>query len=423
MISVLVLAGGESSRMKSCRSKVLHNLGGRRVIDYVLEAAHSISEDVLVVISDKLVHEIVNVKTLIQNKPFGTGDASLLGLKKCIHDNVLIIFGDTPLLKKETLEKMYAYHIDNNNTITIASTETKYAEDYGIINLNDDNQIVSILETKDVKVNLHEQHALLYNGGVMCVNKSVAIDLLEQVHCDREKYLTSIVSLVYTHKFKSGLFKIDFEETMGINTRQDLYRAECILQEEWRKKILEHNTVLDINSVFLSYNTYLRDVIIHPYVTFGPNVEAFECEILPYSYITHSKIYSGAHIGPSATVKHSIIYKDTVIGNFTELNRSIIGEATKIKHLAYIGDASIGSNSNVGAGAVICNYDGHRKHKTSIGNNAFIGANCSIIATTLGNNIVIGAGSVITENVDDNTLAIARARQVNKLKKSNNLEE
>lgn len=410
MISVLILAAGKSTRMNSNTPKVLEYLGGRKVIDFILDTANEISDDILVVISKDIEDYMCNYKTILQPDYLsGTGGAAFSGLKHLKYQDAFIIFGDTPLLKSYTLEKMYKTHKERNNIITLASTKAQNGE-YGIINIDDDNKIESILETKDNNIILERQ---IHNGGVMCVNVEFAYQLLcesiEKEYNQKEKFLTSIINIAYKKNIRMELFEIDFEETIGINTRQDLYKVESILQKQLREKIMQHNTVIDINSIFLSYDTELYNTIIHPFVVFGKNVKASHSTFLSHSYIENTYIEGNATIGPFASIKNSNISSHVKIGNFVEIQRSHIAHYSKIKHLSYIGDSEIGNNCNIGAGSITCNYDGISKNKTYIGNGTNIGANNSIIAPVkIGSNVITGAGSCITENIHNDTLMIGR---------------
>ena len=406
--AVLILAAGASTRMHSDIPKVLHPLGGERVIDYTIKTAKKLSNDVLIVVSEKVKNEI-SENIILQTHPLGTGDAALVGLVELEGEHVFIIFGDTPLLKEETLRSMYEYHLENNSCITIAGTKTPSNSDYGIINIDDKNVIESILEARDSL----DSHNAIRNGGVMLVKRQIAIELLRQVKFSgKEKYLTSIVEIAYSLNIKTCLFSIDFNETMGINSRQDLHNVESILQERWRKVIEVNNTLLDRENIFFSFDTHLEDTIIHPYVSFGPGVVAKRCTILSHCYISNSNINPGCIVGPFTCIRGSNI-SESHIGNFVELKESKIIKS-KVKHLSYIGNTSIDEGSNIGAGVVVCNYDGKKKHNTHIGKNSFIGSNSSLIAPlNIGSNTIIGAGSVITKDVKDNELAVERGRQRN----------
>lgn len=409
MISVLILAAGKSTRMNSNIPKVLEYLGGRRVIDFILDTANKISDDILIVTSETIEKHIKNNKTILQPESLsGTGGATLTGLKHLKYKDAFIIFGDTPMLKSSTLEQMYHVHKENNNILTLASTKAQDGE-YGIINMDDDNKIESILEIKDSNIILDKQ---IHNGGVMCVNIEYAYQLLHEARKEnkqKEIFLTSIVNIAYKQNMKMQLFEIDFEETIGINTKQDLSRVELILQKQLRQKIMQNNTVIDINSIFLSYDTELDNTIIHPFVVFGKNVKAYNCTFLPHSYIVNTYIESDTIIGPFASVKNSKISSHVHIGNFVEVQRSHIYNSSKIKHLSYIGDSEVGYNCNIGAGSITCNYDGMKKNKTYIGHDTHIGANNSIIAPVkIGNHVITGASSCITENIHNDTLMIGR---------------
>lgn len=431
-LSIIILAAGKGTRMKSALPKVVHKVAGREMINLVLDTANNLNPtNIVVVISDdmqefseqiKKQHSKSDLHFAIQKERLGTAHAVQTGLKNLpkIADAVLVLYADTPLLKVKTLQKMLQT-LDKNSVCVLGfDCHKKNAEEnkYGRLVVVG-NSLQKIVEAKDA--NLEEQKITLCNSGVLAITGSKIENLLAKIdnqNASGEYYLTDIIGIAKKQNLDCGFLRVDEKEVLGVNSKSELAEIEKIKQKEIRKQLMEQGvTMLNPKSIYFSFDTKIEnDVVIHPNVVFGLNVEVKSgAEIKSFSHIEGAKIESGAIIGPFARIRPgTVIEKNARIGNFVEVKKSTIKSGAKINHLSYIGDAEIGEEANIGAGTITCNYDGYKKYPTKIGKKVFIGSNSALVAPiNIGDGAVIGAGSIITKDVDQNDLATSRAKQEN----------
>ncbi len=375
------------------------------MFQHVIYSAKQLNpEHIAVVVDLPLIERLKcfkDIQLITQESTLGTGDAvktAMRNLKELPDSNIVIVqYGDTPLIKSSTITKMVSCLEDKALVCLGFKTSNK---EYGRL-IIEDGSLKEIVEAKNDKNNNEE---FLANAGIMVAYAKNLRELVEKIECNKlthEYYLTDIVSIAVESNLNVGYVITGGEEAIGINNRNDLAKAEFYFQENKRKFFTNSGvTLVAPETVFFSLDTQIGiDSIIYPYVFFGPGV----------------KIGSGARIGPFTKCEDTAIGDSAIMGNFVEAKASDIGANTKIKHLSYIGNTKVGPGSNIGAGTVVCNYDGKNKHETNIGSNCFVGANSSLIAPlNIHDESVIAAGSVIVEDVPEKSLAIAREKQVTK---------
>ena len=417
MTIAIILAAGKSSRMKSDKSKVLHEIGHRALIFHVL----ALTEKAVVVVSpgsndiqEEVLKSFPETTFAIQDQPLGTGHAVKAGFDTLDTDeNILILYGDTPLLTKETIDKLLASNAD----CTLLAMEPSNPEGYGRIIQDIQGNILRIVEHNDAT--LQEKDIHLCFGGCMIIKGELLKTFLLKIgnhNGKKEYYLVTLVELLSKAGHKVEYILADEEELMGVNDRTQLAHAEKVFQKRMRKKALEEGVTLqDPDSTYFAYDTILeRDVILEPNVYFGKGVYVQKgAWIRSFSHIEGGSIGQGCIIGPFARIRPSTILENKArIGNFVEVKNVHLKSGAKVNHLSYLGDAHVGSKTNIGAGTITCNYDGFDKHKTIIGDDVFIGSNTSLVAPVVIEDMsMIGAGSVITKNVSKGAIAIERSPQ------------
>ncbi|MFV1011133.1 NTP transferase domain-containing protein [Wolbachia endosymbiont of Nasonia vitripennis] len=400
----VVLAAGHGKRMNSSLPKVLHKIGNFSMLEHVIYNAKQLNPEKIVIVVDLPLTQRLKcfegIKLITQESTLGTGDAVKIAMRnlKELSDIVVVQYGDTPLIKSSTITKMISCLGESNALVCLGfKTNNK---GYGRL-IIENGSLREIVEAQNGRNNDEE---FLANAGIMVAHEKNLRELVEKIECNNqahEYYLTDIVAIAVKSNLNVGYVIADEEEATGINNRNDLATAEFYFQEEKRKFFTNSGvTLVAPETVFFSLDTQIgMDSIVYPYVFFGPGV----------------KIGSGVRVGPFAKCENTTIGDGAIIGNFVETKASDIGINTKIKHLSYIGNTQVGQGSNIGAGTVVCNYDGKKKRKTNIGSNCFIGANSSLIAPlNVHDDSVIAAGSVIVKDVPKGSLAIARERQVTK---------
>lgn len=426
-IACIVLAAGKGTRMKSALPKPLHKVAGLPMIKHVLRAAEALDPEKIVIVIGSDMPEMVDAvkphTTAIQHTINGTGGAALAARDhfKNFDGDILIIFGDMPLMTTETLTRM----IDIRRQLpaigmTFSGMRLENPKMYGRMVLDDDDTLKKIVEYKDASES--EKRITLCNGGAICADGSRIFDWLAQIGNDnaqKEYYLTDLPQIARKENRTTHVVEVAAEEMEGANSRADLAELEFLMQKRLREKHMTGGaTLIDPASVFFSWDTAIgHDVTIGPNVFFDEGVTVGNnVEILPFSHIAGAVIGAGAHIGPFARLRPGTkIGENAKIGNFVETKNATLGAGAKANHLAYLGDAEVGEKANIGAGTITCNYDGFMKYKTKIGKETFIGSNSALIAPlTIGNGAYIGAGSAISEDVPDNALGITRAPQINK---------
>lgn len=431
----VVLGAGEGTRMKSSLPKVLHKIAGLPLIGHVVQAMEKAGFDQLAVVVGRGAQDVQDfVSTLTPNAAFfeqkerlGTAHAALAARELLAknYDDVLIVFGDTPLIEAEALSHA-RQELKAGGDIVVMGFYSDTPHGYGRL-IIENGKLQAIVEEKEAT---NEQKKIKFcNGGLMAINGKHALSLLEKIENNNAKgeyYLTDIVALGATTGLDVRAIEIPFDNVIGINNRLELSQAEHIWQQRCRKAMmLDGVTMQAPESVYFSFDTKIAaDVEIEPNVVFGPKVEVSLGAIIhSFSHIEGAFIGENASIGPFARLRPGAkLGAKSRVGNFCEIKNAQIGIEAKVNHLSYIGDAEIGERANIGAGTITCNYDGFNKWQTKIGDDAFIGSNSALIApVTIGNGAYVGSGSVVSDNVPADALALARARQVNKEDKAKSL--
>ena len=441
---VIILAAGQGTRMKSKLYKVLHPVCGKPMVEHVIDTVSAVGADQIVTVighGAELVKKHLEGRTdfVLQQEQLGTAHAvsQAKGLLKDKKGTTLVVCGDTPLLKAETLEKLLLHHEAEKAAMTVLTAHMEDPTGYGRVVRNEKGYVERIVEHKDASD--EELKIKEINTGTYCFDNELLFSALEKVSNDNaqgEYYLPDVFEILRKEGHIVTAYSTDdFSETIGVNDRVALARAEKIMQ----KRILEFHmkngvTIINPDNTYIETDVKIgQDTIIYPGTmikgkteigadcVIGPNSEVENCRIGDGTTIRHSAAFDsviGSHtqIGPFAHIRPASDIHDHVrIGNFVEIKKSVIGNKSKVSHLSYIGDADIGSDVNVGCGSITVNYDGVNKFKTVIEDGAFIGCNSNLVApVTVGEGAFIAAGSTITEDVPKNALSIARARQVNK---------
>ena len=419
----IILAAGKGKRMNSLLPKPLHKVAGKTLLNWLEDTLTSASIVKRIFVlghqNEVLKEYIKDSEYVIQEPQLGTGHAVKLAKEKVKDLNSLIIvaYADTPFISSSTIKKMIS-QIKNGYKISILGFKTDEPYGYGRIVTDNNNQVSKIIEENDADKEVKK--ITLCNSGVLAGKAIDIFKYLDQVNLsdNGEYYLTDIVSICTKLGSKVGYVQSLEEELIGINDRIDQSEAENIIQNKLIKKhLLNGVTLLGSNSIYFDATAEIsKDVIIEPNVFIGSNVKIkSQTVIKAFSYLENCSIGEECTIGPYARIRPETEIKNNVkIGNFVEVKKSKIEKGSKVNHLSYIGDASIGKNVNIGAGTITCNYDGKKKSKTIIKDNAFIGSNTSLIAPVIiGKNSLVGAGSSISKNVKDNNLALTRAEQKN----------
>lgn len=428
-LSILILAAGKGTRMKSDLPKVLHKIMGREMLNLVIDEAKILNpKNITVVVSEEMknfeekiikAHPQTKISFALQKERKGTAHAVSTGLENLndLGDKLLILYGDTPLTSHVTMQKMIQKLEDFSLCILGFDDEEENAYGRLIVDLN--GHLEKIVEFKDATE--AEKKIALCNSGVVAVSGSQIKNLLARVknnNAPQEFYLTDIVGIAGELGLKRTFIKTQIEEVLGVNSRFELAKLEAIKQNQIRRKMMDSGvTLVDPASIYFSFDTQIEnDVIIHPQVFFGPKVKiAKNVEIKSFCHIEGSEISEGAVVGPFARLRPETKISENVrVGNFVEVKKSHLKRGAKVNHLSYIGDSEVGEDSNIGAGTITCNYDGYSKFQTKIGKNVFVGSNSALVAPLeIKDGSVIAAGSVITKNVETDELAVARGKQVN----------
>lgn len=442
---VIVLAAGDSKRMKSKQSKVLHKIAGRSVIDNLLASIKPLSAGNLTVVvganKDEVVAHLAKIapaaKTVFQEKRDGTGGATQLALAEHKGDGtVLILAGDTPLLTTQTLSEFIQAHHDGKNVASVLTALQPDPTGYGRVIRSDDGQIIKIVEEKDATETEKEIDEI--NTGVYLFDLAVLrteIKNLKDDNVQKELYLTDVIGLINKSGKKSqAILSNDYIETLGINDRTQLAEVSAIMRDRINSQhMLNGVTILDPTTTWIDHDVKIEaDVVIYPgsFITgksiikaeaiIGPRTTLDSCVVAEGAKViesncTESEIGKGAKVGPFTYLrKGSILSDESKAGSFVEIKNSTIGAKSKVAHLSYVGDAEIGVESNIGAATIFVNYDGEHKHKSEIGDHVRIGSDTMLVAPVrVGDGAYTAAGSVIDEDVPAGAIGIGRARQVN----------
>ncbi|HVL71929.1 MAG TPA: bifunctional UDP-N-acetylglucosamine diphosphorylase/glucosamine-1-phosphate N-acetyltransferase GlmU [Beijerinckiaceae bacterium] len=422
----IVLAAGEGTRMKSDRPKVLHAVGGRSLLAHVLAAvAGSGATRAAVVVGpgrEDVAAEaravLPEAEVFVQAERLGTAHAVLAArpaLARGGFDDLVVAFADTPLVEAATFARLRA-PLAQGAAVAVLGFEARDPAGYGRL-LTDGDRLVAIREHRDASE--AERAVSFCNAGLMALRGDLALDLLGRVgnrNAKGEYYLTDVVEIANAAGHRVAAVSAPEAEVQGINDRVQLAAAEADLQERLRRRAMEEGaTLVAPQTVFLSADTRLgRDVLVEPHVVFGPGVVVEDGAVIhAFSHLEGARVGPGASVGPFARLRPgAVLGAKARVGNYVEVKNAELGAGAKANHLAYLGDATIGEGSNIGAGTITCNYDGFAKHRTTIGKGAFVGTNSSLVApVTIGEGAYVGSGSVITRNVPADALAVARGRQ------------
>jgi bifunctional UDP-N-acetylglucosamine pyrophosphorylase/glucosamine-1-phosphate N-acetyltransferase len=440
----LVLAAGKGKRMKSDLPKVIHKVCGKEMVNHVIDLMRKANiQEVNVIIGKgaeqlKSATALRNVSYSFQDHQLGTGHAVM-----CARDYlegkdgvVLILNGDAPLMVKDTIEKCIKFHEEGNFKATVITSRLTDPSGYGRIVRDASGFVTKIVEHKDCSE--EELKIGEVNSGMYCFDIKTLLSGLSKLknnNVQGEYYLTDMVQILKDSGEKVGAIAVEFKETLGVNSREQLADVEKIMRQRINKRHMNNGvTIIDPNCTYIGEDVQIeRDTIIYPgNVLEGKTIIKEGCVLysncrisdsiinervtIQSSVILKSSIGRDTSVGPFAYIRpDSNIGNEVKIGDFVEIKKSTIGNKTKVAHLTYIGDAEVGEGCNFGCGTVVVNYDGKTKHKTIIGNNSFIGCNTNLVSPVeVEDNTYIAAGSTITEKVNEGSLAIARARQVNK---------
>ena len=439
-IHTIILAAGAGSRMKSNRAKVLQTIGGMSMLHRVLNKVEKLNSKATVVLGHqkesvlKHLNSISNnANTVIQEEQLGTADAVKSALSKTTAgEKVLVLYGDVPLVSSESLNTLIA---EADQGFSILTTELDEPYGYGRVITDNANTALAIVEEKDA-TNTQRAIKEIFTG-ILCIDQELLTAGLQEItneNAAKEFYLTDLVKIISAKGIKIKPIKANNDEVRGANSKKELEALETILRDMNAEDLLEQGITLadkartdvrgdvtagsdcelDVNvilegkielgnNVSIGANNYLKNVVI------GDNTR-----IEPFSHLCNAQVGANCNIGPYARLREGSVIEDAAkVGNFVETKKTILGKGAKANHFTYLGDAEIGDNTNIGAGTITCNYDGKNKHKTSVGEDSFIGTNSSLVAPVeIGKNAYVGAGSVITKDVPDNALAVGRGKQV-----------
>lgn len=446
-VAAIILAAGKGTRMKSGLVKVLHSAAGRAMIDWPLEAARATGAAPLVLVlghqADKVqdhCRDATDIRFALQDEQLGTGHAVACARQALagFSGTVLILCGDTPLLRPETLVGLIRFHRDRNAVVTVLTAIMDDPSGYGRVVRDNDGGVVRIVEQKDAKpeeVGIRE-----INSGIYCMEADFLfkhIDALGSDNAQNEYYLTDLVSIAVQKGFSClAMSADDATEIMGVNDRVQLAGAAGILRQRINLELmLAGVTMINPDQIYIDHGVQIApDTVIHSNCRIsGKTIIGSNCEIEGNVNIKDCLIGNGCHIkagsvledaelndhvnvGPMAHLRPGTVLRDHVkIGNFVETKKIVMGHGSKASHLTYLGDAEIGSDVNIGCGTITCNYDGVNKHRTVIGDQVFIGSDVQLVApVTVGRNSLVAAGTTVTCDVPADSLAISRIPQVNK---------
>ncbi|MGH1465237.1 MAG: bifunctional UDP-N-acetylglucosamine diphosphorylase/glucosamine-1-phosphate N-acetyltransferase GlmU [Cognatishimia sp.] len=426
-IALVILAAGKGTRMNSDLPKVLHEIAGAPMLVHAMQAGATLSPERTVVVAGhgfEAVQKAANdydpeAIVVNQAEQNGTGHAVMVTREALegFDGDVIVLYGDTPFIQPKTLQRMIDARA--KNAVVVLGFQADATEKYGRLIMQED-QLSEIVEFADAT---SEQRTVTFcNSGVMLAKSETLFKLLDATSNDNssgEYYLTDVVKVAQELGLTATAISCDASETMGVNSRAHLAEAEAAFQARARATLMNNGvTLVDPNSVYLSLDTVIgRDSVIEPNVYFGPEVTIESgTRIRAFSHLEGAHVSRGGTVGPYARLRPGAeLAEDVHIGNFVEIKNALIDQGAKVNHLSYIGDASVGEKTNIGAGTITCNYDGVMKHKTTIGKNAFIGSNTMLVApVAVGDDAMTASGSVVTKNVEAGALAIARAPQVSK---------
>jgi bifunctional UDP-N-acetylglucosamine pyrophosphorylase/glucosamine-1-phosphate N-acetyltransferase len=420
--TAVILAAGLGTRMKSSLPKTLHKIGGRSMLRHLLASCETTFDRIVVVLGpdmEAVRKEAAPHECVVQHERLGTAHAALQAVSQFGTADVAILYADNPLIRPRTLRTLLQRRAASDVGLALLAFRPDDPGRYGRVIARDGlaERIVEWIDASPA-----ERAVDLCNAGVLCAKASDMERWLRAVRNDNAKgeyYLTDVVALARQDGVGVAAVEAPAEELAGVNSRGELAAAEAVLQSWLRDAAMEGGvTMVDPSSVFLSADTQLaEDVTIEPNVVFGPSVTvASGAVIRAFSHLEGCTVGPNCIVGPFARLRPGAeLATDVHVGNFVEVKAATLAKGVKANHLSYIGDASVGEATNIGAGTITCNYDGYAKHRTSIGAGVFIGSDVALVApVSVGDGAIVAAGSVITQNVETDALAIARGQQVQK---------
>ena len=442
-IHTIILAAGEGTRMNSNRAKSLQTVGGTSMLEKICRTAGKISKDITLIVGfdkESIINEAntfaeLNITTSLQPKPIGTGDAVKCGLDKVSSGSkVLVLYGDVPLIKKATLDNLIA---ESSEGASILTTTLEDPFGYGRVKKTENGFATAIIEEKDADSD--EKKIKEVFTGILCVDKELLEISLQEVtnnNAANEFYLTDIVSIMSSKGVNINTCISSNEEVQGANNKKELEKLESIYRSMKTEDLFNQGiTIVDAKRLdvrgevkagkdcLIDVNVILEgDITLGNNVSIGPNTILKDVEIgdgtkiEAFSHIVNARIGDNCSVGPYARLREGTKIEDSgKVGNFVETKNTTLGSGSKANHFTYLGDTTVGTKTNIGAGTITCNYDGKDKHKTIVGDNSFIGSNSSLVAPVkIGNNTTIAAGSTITKDVPSDALGVGRAKQSNK---------
>jgi len=431
-ITTLILVAGKSSRFKSNKSKIFHELAGLPIIDHIYKKAKKISKNNIIFVCNKnnihiLRKRFANCKFALQKKQNGTAEA-VLSAKKFIKNksNILILFGDVPLITFSTLNKLTNIYFKSKLPGLMLAFDSSEPFGYGRV-ITQGKKVESVVE--EINARPHIKNISLCNSGIMLCKYEILFSFINKINNrnrKKERFLPDIFSICYQNKKSFQYITCKEEEMLGINTLDNFYKVDEIYQNLLKNNLINKGVkIIDPKTVRVSYDTKIgKNSIIEPFVFIknGVNIKN-QVVVKSHTVLESSIIGSGSSIGPFARLRPSnLIGENVKIGNFVEIKNSKIGSKSTIAHLSYIGDSKLGKNINIGAGTITCNFDGKSKNQTIIEDNVFIGTNNSLVAPLIiKKNSKTGAGSVIRKNIPSNSLVVGFDRLVKSLKSNKKL--
>ncbi len=427
-VSTIILAAGKGTRMKSPTPKILHKIAGKELIAFSIDLANAVkSKETIVVVSEETEQDTRKalsenkLKFCLQKKQLGTGDAVKIATKNLQSRSkyTLVLYADTPFVTKGTIKRMIS-EANKGSEIVFLGFHTQTKNSYGKFKTAPKRTLIDIIEKNEPGYSALDS---LSNSGILLARTNIIPDLIKKIknnNAKQEFYLTDIVKIAGKYGYSSTYVQCEEDECLGVNSQLELSIAERKFQDDYRKKLMASGvSMVSPETCFFSYDTKIKSgCVIEPNVVFGTGVEIQSSTIIrSYSYIEGTHVGKHCQIGPFARLRPGTqLLNEVRVGNFVEVKNSKLASDTKANHLSYIGDAKVGTNTNIGAGTIFCNYDGKNKHPTVVGDNVFVGSNASLIAPLkIGDASIVAAGSVISRDAPSESLAIARPLQQNKI--------
>ncbi len=426
-VAFIILAAGKGTRMQSDLPKVLHQVAGAPLLIHAMKSGAALEPERTVIVTGHGSDAVEaaarkwsdDVNIVLQTEQLGTGHA-VQQARDVLADfdgDAIVLYGDTPFIQPETLDAMCAARRDHD--VVVLGFEAADPGRYGRLVMSGDS-LDRIVEFKDASA--EERAITLCNSGVICASSTVLFDLLDDVtnnNAGGEFYLTDVIGIARGRGLSATVVRCHEAETLGINSRAELAQAEVAFQARARRNAMDNGVTLQApDTVYFSHDTYIgTDTVIEPNVVFAVGVTVENAaQIRAFSHLEGCHVSRGSVVGPYARLRPGAELAENVkIGNFVEIKNAVIDAGAKVNHLSYIGDAQIGARTNVGAGTITCNYDGVFKHRTTIGEDVFVGSNTMLVApVSLGDESMTATGTIVTRDVPDGDMAVGRARQENK---------